>query len=239
MSSDAAPGARLRGKRLYWVRSGSVLPAPDQSASTPLGETPKRFVEPVRLSAEQRARLLAPLAGHGIGDAPSRELFVAAMEYDLAGCRALQAAPDRPPAATQPPSPASGEPSLRELGVLAETLARHLAGLDESAANQLQRQLAATDRFARGYDSHSLRALRGELERLGQAAGAVRPADPPRLPEAARWFVRRAAEAFRDCFEWEPGAAPGEPFLVALAAVVEVGELAIPLDPAGIQDALG
>ena len=58
----------------------------------PKASAKKRFVEPYRLSDEQRDAMLAPLAERGLGDAESRDLFAAALAYDIATCYELTTA---------------------------------------------------------------------------------------------------------------------------------------------------
>jgi hypothetical protein len=62
----------------------------------------KRFVEPYRMSDEQRDAMLAPLAEFGLGDAESRGLFAAALAYDIATCYELTTAEPRPEPEPEP-----------------------------------------------------------------------------------------------------------------------------------------
>ena len=110
-----------RGRGSYWVRANppSAFPDEDEGAMIPAPPTPPRprkaatgprFVEPCRLEAAQRAALLAALESEGLGDDDSRQIFLAALEYDLAGCRQLMAGPKSPNAEVQLPSPPEPSP---------------------------------------------------------------------------------------------------------------------------------
>jgi hypothetical protein len=195
---------RTHGRRSYWVRN---LPAaakddPDateaHTASKGLPKSPstkKRFVEPYRLSDAQRAAMVAPLAEGRIGDPESRELFAAALAYDLATCYDLMAAsPDgtAAPAATETAAAPAGRapgktqgrktartavpaPALAELADVAKTLAARLDGLEGAVRTALLHGLAENDPFHRGYDEAYLAALRGELMRIALCTGAKVP----------------------------------------------------------------
>jgi len=112
---------RTHSGRSYWVRNilASTRDNADAAETNPTAKgvpkpppTKKRFVEPYRLSDEQRAGMLAPLAELGVGDPGSRELFAAALAYDLATCYELTVAnPDQ--AATEAVGQASGQPSAQ------------------------------------------------------------------------------------------------------------------------------
>lgn len=80
-------------------------PAPPALSRPPKRATGPRFVEACRFDASQRATLLTTLEAEGLGDADSRQIFLAALEYDLASCRPLLG--ERiPPGGGQPsPSP--------------------------------------------------------------------------------------------------------------------------------------
>ncbi len=217
---------RTHSGRSYWVRNilSPTRDDPDPGAKgqaaapsnpmptkpTPAGQSPaaqtqarKRFVEPYRLSEEQRAAMLAPLAERGVGDAESRELFAAALAYDLATCYELTVAnpdpehvePTAPTAAAQVPAKAAGRKAaasapkvpaeLADLARTAITLATRLEALEADTRTRLLEGLREGDRFCRGYDEDYLGALRGEILRLASSVGTVgvaqevQPAEPP------------------------------------------------------------
>ena len=243
VGSDSPPISRLRSGRTYWVRTTTPPPAEAEPAapSPPKRPAGKRFVEPYRLNDEQRAAIVAPLAELGVGDAESRELFAAAMEYDLAACRELASA--EPQRSVRKPKPSADERRLRELAEAAQALADQLAGLDSKASERLALALTESDRFKRGYGDDYLRALRCELQRIAAtapkpAAQRAAPAPKPELPEAARRFVLRAADAFGDCFESKASAQRGSPFLATLKAIVAATGVRVPHDPHTVAEIL-
>lgn len=244
VSSDSSPISRLRSGRTYWVRSNLSPPAKDNERRSPKQTSNKRFVEPMRLSDTQRAEILVLLEKRGIGDADSRNLFVSAMEYDLAGCRDMQRpAIDGPAAESARKSTDLADKVLAELGAAAEALARRLVALDDAKRKHLLQRLTDADPFKRGYGNQYLTALQVELNQLGTVARlheqATEVPTPPALSNAARRFIQRAADAFRDCFEQKPTVKRESPFLTALEAVVTTSGIAAPTDPATIREILG
>jgi hypothetical protein len=161
---------RTHSGRSYWVRNilasardNTPEPSPPAKGSSKSPTTRKRFVEPYRLSDEQRAAMLAPLAERGIGDPESRELFAAALAYDLATCyeltvvnadqpdaQALYEVAERPtgraPARSQTRKAAPGtdpdsaqaaaDPALVELAEAARSLTRRLEALGRRGTRQ-------------------------------------------------------------------------------------------------------
>lgn len=239
MGSDSPPISRLRSGRTYWVRRTTPPPAEAEPASPSAPKRPagKRFVEPYRLSDDQRAAIIAPLEALGVGDAESRDLFAAAMEYDLAGCRDLTSSQPEQPART--PNPSAEERRLREVAESAQALAEQLARLDQKATERLALALTESDRFKRGYGDDYLRALHCELQRIAsatpkQAPERAAPPPKPELPESARRFVLRAADAFGDCFETKASAQRGSAFLAALKAIVTTTGVRVPADPRAV-----
>ncbi len=171
--SDSSPSTHLRSGRTYWIRRGLSPSARKERASASQPKGGKRFVEPYRLSDAQRALILGQLEKQAIGDAESRSLFVAAMEYDLAGCQALAAPPDEAPQSA--PQPGPSDESLAALAETARSLADQLAGLDAQTAQRLRQGLGDTDRFKRTYGEGYLSCLRHELLRIGSAGEVTLP----------------------------------------------------------------
>ncbi len=232
VAPEPSVSQRTHSGRSYWVRN--VLASTRDNAAADTSHTAKgvpkptttkkRFVEPYRLSDEQRAGMLAPLADRGIGDPESRELFAAALAYDLATCYELtvanadQVAPHpsdevNAQRAGQKPAKSTArqagrkvalEPAPAELVDLAE-VSRALAGridaLGAEARTSLLRGLSEGDRFHRGYDDDYLAALRGELLRIalgvGTAGGDVAAAPPPPAPPPPRPAVPKPSPAAR------------------------------------------
>lgn len=230
---------RTHSGRSYWVRNvlASARDNADAADTIPTAkgvpksqQTKKRFVEPYRLSDEQRAAMLAPLADRGIGDPESRELFAAALAYDLATCYELTVAnPDRAaaPASDEvaaeltrqaPTKPqarkVSGkgalDPALAELTLAAQALAAHIEALGAEARTSLLQGLREGDRFRRGYDDDYLSALHGELLRivLGASAGSSDDAvsSARRAPAPTRLEVPKPSPAARQFIARAAGA---------------------------------
>ncbi len=266
---------RTHSGRHYWVRN-----IPDQTGdstavsatSKGLSQSPsnpsapkKRFVEPYRLSDEQRAAMLAPLAERGVGDTQSRELFAAALAYDLATCYELTVANSEPetpcvPRETETPAPAKAKerkpaqlhPALASVAQAAAALAECLDALDPSARSRLLQGLHETDRFQRGYDDAYLTALHRELLRVATslsateatppaaepAPPAAKKVAPPKPSPAARQFIARAAGAFEECFDQVPNAQVSGPFIAMLKALVAVTGVRIPTDARNLAQLL-
>lgn len=158
------------------------------------------FLEPYRLCATARTALLSCLADQNVGDPESRDLFAAAVEYAIAGCRvstrAARGAPDQPApvpapikadsAATPPAEPAI-EPAapISPITEAARLFLKHLTELDQPARAALAAQLRASDPFNRAHDQAYLDAVSHEVERIAEAACAQPdPALSARHPQA-------------------------------------------------------
>jgi hypothetical protein len=259
---------RTHSGRRYWVRNIPALAgdstAPNATAKgVPPSQTSpspkKRFVEPYRLTDEQREAMLAPLAERGIGDPESRELFAAALAYDLATCYELTVAnPESEPAVAEAPTPTPDkalarsakqakplDPALADLAKAAEALAGRISALDANTQGRLLQGLREEDPFRRGYDEAYLAALSGELMRVAtglrvpthSSADAATPPSPPpkkavapKPSPAARQFIARAAGAFDECFDQAPTALADGPFAAMLKALIKVTGVRIPSD---------
>ena len=234
---------RTHSGRSYWVRNILAATRDHAEAGDPSHTakgaprpppTKKRFVEPYRLSDEQRVAMLAPLAERGIGDPESRDLFAAALAYDLATCYELTVADPEPAAAeapdeaaTQPTGQAPAKsrtrkaspktvatvplaPALAELAAAARALAGRLEALGAEARTNLLKGLREGDPFRRGYDEDYLAALRGELLRMALWTGvtgeaaAASPAQP--APPLQRPEVPKPSPAARQFIARAAGA---------------------------------
>lgn len=302
------------------VPTPPARPRPQQRTSGP------RFVEPCRLGPSQRAALLSVLEAEDLGDEDGRQIFLAALEYDLAGCRRLldeRLAPDEQaqvprspesgpenssqgPAATptpgaSPTSPAlaptnptstvftlatipppsdtapgaepipSPSPALLSLAHLAGELAQALAELTPTQRTTLLGALEGSDCLARGYGDAYLDTMRLELLHLKAALStsgleprsaaaatfsstdldaqiiasspqrvSAPPPSPPPVPPEVRRFLRRAADAFNDCFEFEgePCLAAEAPFPRLLCVLANVTGLTLPEDEMTLREIL-
>lgn len=343
-----------RGSGSYWVRahppsifpdedgSGMNDPSPPASSRPPKRASGPRFVEPCRFEASQRATLLTALKAEGLGDEDSRQIFLAALEYDLASCRPLLGellppeeviqpqhlpgtieatvmATASVPAATPTPlvppdqqgldlkamsESTAPESGLLALAHLAADLAQALADLTLAQRETLKRALESSDCLARGYGDLYLDTLRLELLHLkaafsaselkpGMAAGTdpsstidapinyppsdsthssspslappvvtvgssisdisplaaaaplasmanmpVPPPSPPPVPAEVRRFLRRAADAYADCFEGDPSLAADAPFPRILRVLGDVTGLPLPKDELTLSEIL-
>jgi hypothetical protein len=186
--------------------------------------------------------VLAALEEQGLGDAESRRLFAAALEYDLAGSAAI-AEPGAEPEPLPGAKPGGTPDTLAEMGRAARTLAERLAGLEAAAAQRLGRGLQEADPFRRGYPDHYFCSLQRELERIAAVALAAEDPQPqapakPSVSEEARRFVLGVADAFLDCFELSPTAGPDAPFPAVIEAIRGVTGVHIPADPDTLADIL-
>jgi hypothetical protein len=197
--------------RRPWVRA-----RPPQS-QTPVEDAPKRrskarFLEPYRLTDERRAALLDCLRIAGVGDTESRDLFAAAVEYDIAGFR--QSCPASASASEAASEPLSGdEPPPATAGragagpgpteVRSDAAAPGTAAVRRSALVQLAPTPADPGTGAPtaallpvAAAARSLAALIGALERSDRAelAAALQAADP---------FQRGYAGAYLDALRLE------------------------------------
>ena len=233
----SAPNKTVKKGR-YWVRNTTKTPNPVEAKP----RKRQRFVEPYRLSDEQRSAMLVPLEHLGIGDKETRSLFSAAMEYDLASCHSADEPTDAVATDSKPESSADDfRLSLSPLHDAARDLAERLKALDETARARLQQTLKETDRFRRTYDDEYFGVLRYELLRL--AAVTKPPEQPvpnakPAISEAAQRFVVRAADAFEECFDLKATAQVGGPFLLTLKAIAAATGIQIPTDAGSIAGLL-
>ncbi|MEJ2327332.1 MAG: hypothetical protein P8Y27_13205 [Chromatiaceae bacterium] len=244
----AGPGSSsvsgVRGGRRYWVRD--ILSPETKGAKSrikPPSDRQKRFVEPQRLTDAQRKALLSQLEAAKIGDADSRRLFAAALEYDLARLQELPL--------EQPPVPEMSEPraagpdeTLQRLTEAAGALAERLSNLDEAARETLSAALTQADRFHRRYGKDYINTILDELVRIAAAAPRRRaaprsrkPKAPP-PPESARQFIQRVAAAFSDCFEARPTGDGEGAFATVLKAIINAPGVRIPNDPQVLEEVL-
>jgi hypothetical protein len=92
--TDGAKPTKGDTRRRYWVHStpGGTRKAEGESKRP----VKARFLEPYHISEARRGELIGLLAAASVGDAESRDLFVAAIEYDIANLR--RSAPTSTPA---------------------------------------------------------------------------------------------------------------------------------------------
>lgn len=236
--------ARSSGTRSYWVKSPRAsAPGTDPQISA-AGRNAKHFVEPVRLDQRQRASLLQALKGLRVGDTFGREIFLAAIEYDLANYQ-QQAASEPPAPAREPapqPAPGAEDETLGQLAAAIQSVCEQIDALDEAARTNLLQDLHQGDRFQRSYDARYLSELRCELELLGQACTSTPVAAPSSGPVAlsasGRQLISRLADAYADCFETKPTTAPDGAFAQLLTHLFQITAIALPTDESALKQAL-
>jgi hypothetical protein len=201
------------------------------------------FVAPYRFAAGKRQALLQTLGDEGLGDAASRRLFVAALEYEIGAFR--RAYPGLDPntvpndAAAAVPYPVAVEPAadtleLRSLQVAARGLLTALEAVAAPVDADLLTGLAAADRFARHYDSTYLDCLRAALGHLADACepppAPSREVAPAPTTETGRRFVALLAHSYTECFDRAPSSAADDPFARLVQAIARLTGVVVPND---------
>lgn len=244
------PAGRSGGSRSYWVKTletpggeAAAPPETEDEAGAP------RFVEPFRLDTKQRGSLLALLRKLRVGDTDGREIFLAAISYDLATYK-QQAISEPPPVEPPPPeplAPSPQEPALSPLAASLGALCERIDALDEPTRAWLLEELQKGDRFGRAYDTRYLAELRAELDLLAHACAAPAPLAPaatppepqPRLSANARQLLARLADVYADCFENAPTADPEGPFSQILRHLFVLAAIDLPTDEDALTQVLG
>jgi hypothetical protein len=240
----SSSASRVRGGRGYWVRDTlSPETKPAKSRAKPSSDGKKRFVEPQRLTDAQRKALLGELEKARIGDTESRQLFAAALEYDLARFQELPLEQPSVPDVSEPKGLGPDE-RLQELTEAARAVADRLSDLDEAARETLLTALTQADQFHRGYGNEYINTILEELARIAAAAPKKRAASGSRKPkapppaESARQFIRRVADAFSDCFEARPTVEGEGAFATVLKAIINATGVHVPNDPHVLKEIL-
>lgn len=200
------------------------------------------FLEPFRLARAARADLIEGLSEHGIGDAESRDLFAAAVEYGIASCRSASSAP---PVSPRPPTRPVEDTThrIRALATAATGLADQFEQLDATARADLGRLLRGSDPFDRPHEAAYLSAIERELRRIAAAASSAeqaQPADtaptaaaaPPQSTRATGRLVARIADAYEACFETKASDDPSAAFIPVLRRVAAAADISLPVSDA-------
>jgi hypothetical protein len=216
--------------KAHWLRA-DVQPREDAPVQDqPVERTQSHFVEPYRFEGAARAELMHTLEASGLGDEPSRRLFVAALEFEI-GNLLQQAMP--------PPEPHRPEPdpvlvALERIGQRASALIGLLEAADSDIRKALTRALGKGDRYRRSYNQRYLQELENELRSLEQACAPERPPTESSAPAADRQFsesfIASLAETYRECFEVQPTIPKTGPFSRVARKILQLTGLPVRFD---------
>lgn len=207
--TDGAKPIKGDTRRRYWVHTSPGTPRKSPAEGEPKRPAKARFLEPYHISEARRDELIELLARAGVGDPESRDLFVAAIEYDIASLRrspraqtpapapaavlepqpvaASEPAPDTPPAPVPAPDQGGtpetldGAPGvlLERIAAGARELASQLEALEPEPLGRVATALQDADPFRRVHTSDYFRALEQELARLALAISGIPGAAGP------------------------------------------------------------
>ncbi|MET0084713.1 MAG: hypothetical protein ABW079_17060 [Sedimenticola sp.] len=190
-------------------------------------------MKPHFLAQEQREALEKLINDLAIGDRESRELFIRALEYELAEYEELEEEAEE---AASAPHSTAGDSSVNGLVSAVDNLLTALGDLAPARRESLTRQLSTDDTFARDHDARYLSALEVELSRLGSACKRLaRPAKQVRISEPDQKLIAMMAEAYEECFEKLPSGRKGQPFYKLVSGVVKTCNLKTPSDEASLE----
>ena len=219
------------GRRRYWVRTPGEPPAGSGERRGESGRPQKaRFLEPYHFSDAEREALAGALAAGKVGDHESRDLFISAIEYDLASLRQSEparAAPRTPPEAPPPPvetapaapaaapagAPAAAAEATAQSPVAraARALAQSLGALESGHRAALAQSLGASDPFGREYPDRYFEILEAELTRLADAAATLDGAETGPRGLTTAEASSCAPETAREAPPTPAGGAPESP----------------------------
>lgn len=238
------PPSKAGQKRGSAKAPASLKPPEAASAASGQGSRDSRFIDPVHLDERQKSEICKALKRKQVGDEMGRQIFVAAVEYQLSAF-SDQLVPSDGPAPT--PAPPERDRGLEQVLLAVEEQARMLSDLllqiPQPSRPGLVRVLTAQDERERVYDEHYLSELVCEIDRLRNACGTMTAAtEAPQAapdPESSRGFVRKLAGVFSECFEQAPTAAEDGPFRACLMVLEEYTGLLIGHEPDFIARAIG
>jgi hypothetical protein len=208
-----------------------------------------RFVGATHLDEKQKLDIEKELKRRRIGDEMGRQIFVAAVEYQISAFADQLVRSDDAPRAKPPPRPR--DRALEQILIAVEEQARLLSELllqvPKPSMPQLARVLAAQDERGRNYDEGYLCELGGEIDRLRRACSAMTSIEEPMDtapdtgpdPETSSGFVRKLAGIFAECFEQDPNAAADGPFRACLEVLDQMTPYVIGHDPDFLSRILG
>lgn len=200
-----------------------------------------RFVGATHLDDDQKARIFRALKKNQVGDEIGRQIFIAAVEYQIsafAQSLELRVEPERDASLLN----AALEKALKAIVEKTRVLSALLRDLPDSARTRLTSTLSTQDRRGRGYDQRYLCELGLEIDRLERACTAAADVAEPDTagpdPASSRAFVAKLAEIYSECFETAPTAEENGPFRASLQILRDVTGLVIGTEPAFIVQVL-
>jgi len=239
-ANEAAPDKVTKG---HETRGRAEADAPPRGQPRPKSGD-SRFVGATHLDERQKADIGKALKRRRIGDEMGRQIFVAAVEYQLSAFADQLMRPDQPEAEAPPPA---RDRALEQILLAVEEQARLLSELllqvPKPSMPDLARILSAQDERGRDYDERYLCELGGEIDRLRRACTAmttveaVQEKEPD--PETSTDFVRKLGGIFAECFEQEPTAAEDGPFRACLEVLEETTGYVIGHDPKFLSRVIG
>lgn len=210
------------------------------------------FVAPYRFDNSKRKELLKTLKQRDIGDDPSRNLFIAALEYEIGAFRRAtldaepNSTPEGPSAAPLPETqPASEE--LARLHAAVQNLIQALQQASGPSGKALLDELGRNDAFRRRYEPEYLKALDAELTKLLSVCEplAALPALPSedhaktaRVLETSRRLAAMLAHTYSECFEAQPTASEEGPFHHVVNAIIALTGIEARADSEILRSAL-
>jgi hypothetical protein len=209
------------------------------------GAKAEHFVEPWRLTDQEKSAISKALKKRNIGDAEGRRIFVGALEYELSAYRVAEAGPLE----AEPAPPVVDLSALRALDRVARELATKLGEIPQEQEPALLKTLEAQDEMGRGYSARYLDRLYQEASRLAEAcelvAAAMGAAQPPGPTPAGQpspamlQLIGSLTHVFEECFEQAPTPAARGPFAATLKAVADSVGLEIPRSREVLEQVLG
>jgi len=188
------------------------------------------------LDEKQKLGIEKELKRRRIGDEMGRQIFIAALEYQISNFAGQLMRSDAP---RDEPAPRPRDRALEQILIAVEEQARLLSELllqvPKPSMPELARVLTAQDERGRNYDEGYFCELGSEIDRLRRACNAMtdieKPIDTGPDPESSGAFVRKLAGIFSECFEQEPTAAADGPFRSCLEVLDQMTDYVIGHDP--------
>jgi len=228
---------------------GAILTAPTRTqgpsgAPNKAKPTGSRFLDPVHLSERQKLDIGRSLKKKGIGDEMGRQIFIAAVEYQLSAF-ADQLVQREAPQIEHPPRDRALDQILLAVEEQARLLAELLLQVPKPSRSSLARAIAEQEKKGCLDGAADLDELGDRIDRLRRACNQMtssgevqtQPAGPE--PKANLELVRKLAGAFAECFEQVPTAAEDGAFRTCLAVLDEATDLAIGYEPDFLSRVLG